>query len=56
MKWIYYIFRIFFCPHKWKYLGLTDVFDSDDYQEKLPVHQIHRLACRRCGTVKGVRL
>lgn len=51
LKWFYYFFRLFKCPHYWYIHERTNVYGSSD-TSKLPVRVDYVLRCRRCGSLK----
>jgi hypothetical protein len=56
MKYLYMIFRLFRCPHKWREFGTTQVTRLDlDGVERAKAH-VYINKCRRCGTFSSYRL
>lgn len=51
MKWIYRIFSLFKCPHKWDMVKSGDIFRRET---KIIVGVIYTLRCKRCGDIKIV--
>ena len=50
MKYLYMIFRLFKCPHKWEPYKIWEVTHKPSGN---CVKQTHILKCKRCGNLKN---
>jgi hypothetical protein len=46
MKYFYRILRLFFCPHKYETIGISEV---KPYNEDFVYKRIYRQECEYCG-------
>lgn len=56
-KYLYLIFRLFKCPHKWKTIEVELVFE--DYKEREDGFYLYKIAycsCTKCGKLKVFKL
>jgi len=54
MKWLYRIFRLFVCPHKYAVIQKVGVFSND--RDTLPFGAKFIVQCKRCGKIKTHRV
>lgn len=52
MKYLYYILRLFFCPHKWKFIKSINIIDENNN----PLGNDMACQCQRCGKFKSWRV
>jgi hypothetical protein len=60
MKYLYFIFRLFFrpkCGHFWKEIDSIDVFHPEDNKEtELPRYVKKESQCTKCGEFKSFKI
>lgn len=53
MKWLYRIFRLFVCPHKYTIVEEIKLYCGDSI---LPAGTKFIIQCKRCGKIKSHRV
>jgi len=52
MKYLYKLFRLFYCPHYWNIIDTTNVQLVDRWDKLQEEYSERTLQCRRCGDLK----
>jgi len=52
MKYLYLIFRLFKCPHKWQRYSEVNIWEDG---KDMPSNRIFVTKCARCGNIKKTK-
>ena len=52
MKYLYLIFRLFKCPHKWQPYNTVNMWEDG---KNMPSNKIFVFKCSKCGNIKKTK-